>query len=78
VSAVVGFLYISISSVVCLCDIVKSRKMELWALYVELSSMLLCILFMYAVMGVWIGFCCIVYNQNVVLVSCVECYVLGV
>jgi hypothetical protein len=27
---------------------------------------------------VWIGFCCIVYNQNVIHVSCVKCYVLGV
>jgi hypothetical protein len=48
VSMVVGFLYISISSFVCLRDIVKSRKsMELWVSYVGLSFMLLFILFMY-------------------------------
>ena len=48
VSVVVGFLYMSISSFVCLCNIAKSRKsMELCFSYVGLSFMLLCILFMY-------------------------------
>jgi len=46
VSAVVGFLYMSTSSLVCLHVIVRSRKaMELCSSYVRLSFMLLCILF---------------------------------
>jgi len=48
VSVVVGFLYMSISSFVCLRNIARSRKsMELCSSYVGLSFMLLCVLFMH-------------------------------
>jgi hypothetical protein len=48
VSVVVGFLYMSTSSLVCLRVIVRLRKaMELCSSYVGLSFMLLCILFIY-------------------------------
>jgi hypothetical protein len=48
VSVVVGFLYMSISSILCWLDIVRSRKsMELRSSYVVLSFILLCILLMY-------------------------------
>jgi len=51
VSVAVGFLYMSISSFLCWCVIVKSRKStELCCSYVVLSFMLLCILLMYLVM----------------------------
>ena len=46
-SVVVGYLYMSSSSLVCLRVIVRWRKsMELCPSYVGLSFMLLCILFM--------------------------------
>ena len=50
-SVVVGFLYMSASSLVCLRVIVRSRNvMELCFSYVGLSFMLFCIMFMYVLM----------------------------
>ena len=51
VSVVVGFLYMSTSSFVCLRVVVRSRKaMELCSSYVGFSFMLLCILYIYVLM----------------------------
>jgi len=51
VSVVVGFLYTSTSSFVCLHDIVTLRKsMELCSSYVGFSFMLLCTLYTYVLM----------------------------
>jgi len=62
VSVVVGFLYMSTSSLACLGVIVRSRKaMELCSSYVGLSFMLLFILFIYVLM-VQVDFCCVVYD----------------
>jgi len=48
VSVVVGFRYMSISSLVCLHNIVMSRKsMELCSSHIGLNFMLFCILCMY-------------------------------
>jgi hypothetical protein len=78
VSVVVGFLYILISSFVCSLDIVKSRKYGIMGLVCRIKFYVI-VYFVYVCGdGVWIGFCYILYNQNVILVSCVECCVLGV
>ena len=64
-SVVVGFLFMSTSSLVCPRVIVRSRKaMELCSSYVGLSFMLVCIVyFVYVcVDGVQVDFCCVVYD----------------
>jgi len=58
VSVVVGFLYMSTSSLVCLRVIVRSREaIELCSSYVGLNFVIL-----YFVYGLQVDFCCVVYD----------------
>jgi len=65
VSVVVGFPYMSTSTLVCLRVSVRSRKaLELCSSYVGLSFTLLCILFIYVLIVCKLIFCCVEYDYS--------------